>query len=253
MRNGQLEPDDDTSAAAISTAAKDGCVSCHADLRTVATLQPADAGAYHWPEGPEAQAACQTCHKDAEGRLLPLRAIAKDIPVDRRKGAVQFPHDVHVGGASFGKGGKLAAGCFACHEFAAPTEGRPYQQLPMTKPEAKDCTACHQGHDNVGGGACRVCHPAEAERSNSFLIASKLDVGAMVGGRAVPELPTREWPAPNGFSHLSPGHSGDELTCAACHDGFGLEQAKTLGAVRVPDEQTKLCRDCHLQKQFHWR
>jgi hypothetical protein len=236
---GSLTPG--AAAGQVSTNATEGCVSCHADLGGEGAdhLTPFDQGTYHWPESPAAQAACKECHREGEA-LLPLR------PVQLRSTAetVQrpdFPHDVHVASAAFGKDGTLANGCFACHEFSAADDDAPFTQVPRTLPGAMDCTACHSGHADVGGGDCQQCHPKIDGRSNSFLWQAKVTEPSS----------ERPWPALNGFRHLSVGHKDED--CAACHGASNLDQADTLAKVRVPDESAALCRDCHLQKQFHWR
>lgn len=238
-------------AGAVSIDAAAGCVSCHRDLAGNQALQPASAGPYHWPETAEARAACSECHREQKGQPLALRAVTGKVADDRRRTVADFPHDVHVGSAAFGTSGVLADGCFACHDFAGG--GDALALVPTTKPGAADCTSCHRGHDHIGGGDCQQCHPNEVGRSNSFLVAAKAPVGSTSFGRAVPAPPTRAWPGRNGFSHLSRGHVGPDLTCATCHGDSGLDRAKTLADVRVPDERASVCRDCHLQQQFHWR
>ncbi len=251
LADGSLAPAGPRDAAAVSRDETAGCASCHGDLADTGHLKPANDGAYHWPEDSDAQAACRTCHREklADGteRALPLRAVRQQVAAERRVAVADFPHDVHLASGDYGVRGVLAAGCFACHEFARPAGGEAFADVPRTKPDAADCSACHQGHAHVGGNSCQQCHPDIDGRSNMYLVSARI---------AEPPLPQRQWPAPNGFSHLSPGHDMDrnpELTCGSCHDGFGLEQAKSLGDVRVPDETAQLCRDCHLEKQFHWR
>ena len=134
--------------------------------------------------------------------------------------SLNFPHDVHIASTTFGQSGVLADGCFACHDFEQPRDGTAFQAVPRIKPEAANCAACHTGHDHIGGGACQQCHPAERNGANSFTVSAKVpDRG----------LPTRPWPAPNGFSHLSRGHSTPDLTCASCHGDSGLERAEVAG------------------------
>lgn len=245
LAKGALAPAGDaTVAARISTDTAQGCTSCHDDLAGNKALQPATDGPWHWPTDAAAQRPCQSCHKDAEGRPLALAPARVAIAPERTREATDFPHDVHLKSAAYGKQGDLAAGCFACHAFTAPVGERQFTQVPVTSPGARDCSQCHQGHANIAGGSCQKCHPAVAGTRNSFLDSARV---------AEPAPPTRPWPAPNGFSHLSPGHSSPKLTCASCHADFGLDKATTLGDVRVPDESAKLCRDCHLQRQFHWR
>ncbi len=242
VQNGALSPASG-SEAMVSLDGEAGCVSCHKDLgaESAVSLTPAGSGNYyHWPDTSEAQAACSECHTEA-GTALRLTAINTPITANVRPVA-DFPHGVHVGSASFGKDGTLQQGCFACHDFSQASANAPFSQVPQTLPGASDCTSCHGGHDNIAGGDCQTCHPQIEGFSNSFRLQAKM---------MTPPPATRDWPAPNGFSHLSTGHKGED--CATCHKDSGIDQAKTLEAVRVPDESAASCRDCHLQKQFHWR
>jgi len=241
MQNGALSPATGNEAT-ISLDGEAGCVSCHQDLGTKSAthLTPAASGDYHWPDTSEAQAACAECHTEA-GSALRLKAVGSATTAKTRAVA-DFPHGVHVGSADFGKAGTLQQGCFACHDFSPTEADAPFAQVPRTKPGASDCTSCHSGHDNIAGGDCQTCHPKIEGMGNSFTLQAKL---------ATPPPTTRSWPAPNGFSHLSTGHKDEG--CATCHKNSGIDQAKTLAAVRVPDEADASCRDCHLKKQFHWR
>jgi len=239
LSEGSLTPG--ANAGVVSTNATEGCVSCHADLGREGAdhLTPFDQAAYHWPESPKAQAACKECHREGDA-LLPLRAAKLRTTAEARQ-RPDFPHDVHVMSAAFGKDGTLAKGCFACHEFSDADGVSPFTQVPRTLAGALDCTSCHQGHADIGGGDCQQCHPKLDGRSNSFLWQARIQE---------PQS-QRPWPAPNGFRHLSVGHKDE--ACATCHADSNLDQATTLLDVRVPDESAALCRDCHLKKQFHWR
>ena len=241
--------------AVISGDAKVGCVSCHGDLRGSKDLLAASTAAYHWPDNEQARAACTTCHRDGERELAPAATASGPVPEARRSAAIEFPHDVHVTSALFAKaGGKLAEGCFACHEFAAGGSDA-LTMVPRTKAEAADCRACHQGHDHIGGGSCQQCHPATAGGSNSFLIAARVAVSAQLPGRSVPvpAPPVRSWPRNDTFSHLSTGHSGEGITCATCHDAASIGKSDSLANVPIPSDAHPSCRECHLQQQFHWR
>ncbi|MFK7743194.1 MAG: FHA domain-containing protein [Planctomycetota bacterium] len=239
LANAAMTPNRDD-AGTISRDSAAGCASCHADLARPDALQltPASEGAYHWPGDEASQKACTSCHDGGAA----LTALTVAVPAASSQEVPDFPHGPHVASELFGNRGSLAKGCYACHEFSEPLPGEPFTQLPQTKPEARSCTQCHSGHDDIAGGSCQQCHPKVENESNSFLVQAKV---------FDPPWPTREWPAPNGFRHLSAGHVNED--CAACHGQSGLERAGALGDVRVPDEGAKLCRDCHLEKQFHWR
>lgn len=242
---------------AISTDPASGCLSCHGDLRSDKALQPASAGAYHWPGDAAAQEPCAKCHRDGDKALL-LSAAKTTLGDDRLAKAptVDFPHDVHVQSSLFGAaGGKLAEGCFTCHEFVEPTGGGEFRAVPRTLASASDCKSCHAGHAFVGGNSCQQCHPAEALRSNSFLLAAAVAPGTQLPGRSapVPERPRRSWPRNDSFNHWSPGHRGADVKCSDCHDGKSFAAAKTIDATPVPDDAHPSCRECHLKKQFHWR
>jgi hypothetical protein len=232
----------------VSADAEQGCLSCHADMRTADALRGADQGAYQWPAGEPAQAACTRCHREGE-RQLALQPAPSTVGPERRAAGAHFPHDLHVGSASFGKADTaLAEGCFSCHEFAAGGAAAT-ELVPRTRPAAADCTQCHTGHDHIAQRSCLECHPAIAGRSNSFL-QSALAAPASAD-RPLPPAPLRAWPGRSRFSHLSQGHTGE--ACAQCHvESFA--GATTLATVPVPDEaKTAACRQCHLQEQFHWR
>jgi hypothetical protein len=233
----------------VSSDAKVGCVSCHGDLAGSNALRDASVAAYHWPDTPAAQAACVTCHAEG-GKPLPLQARSTTIAAERRGVGIAFPHDVHVAAASFGKSGSLAEGCFACHEFT-PANGDALQLVPRTRPGAADCTSCHTGHADLGGGECQQCHTVDRAVASSFQLAAAIAAGTAVDGKPAPPPAMRSWPGQNTFSHLSRGHV--EVACAECHDPAAIAKSDALGNVPIPDDATKACRDCHLQKQFHWR
>jgi hypothetical protein len=239
---------------AVSNDLTAGCLSCHQDMRTSKALRDANVAAYHWP-GPPEQTACTPCHHEKErgDGKLPLQPVDTKIAAERRSSGdadrAQFPHDVHVASATFGKSGQLAEGCFACHDFAQPAGGTSYELVPHTKAAAADCSGCHTGHANVGGGECQQCHPAADTLSNSFLASAMVAKGTPLRRRAAPGAPTRSWPGANQFSHFSRGHTG--VDCAKCHEGTG--SSKSLLDVPIPDDATRACRECHIAKQFHWR
>ncbi len=233
-----------------------GCLSCHQDMLGAKGLRDANTAAYHWPAE---QDACVACHfegtrDDGKPRPPPLQAFDTAIAPERRTSGdgdrIQFPHDVHVTSAAFGRTGKLAEGCFACHDFVQPEGGSEFQLVPRTKETAATCAECHTAHANIGGGQCDKCHPVDDRVGNSFLVSAKVAPGTPLRRRsAPPPLQRSDWPGENPFSHVSPGHA--ELACAECHVDTG--RSSSLADVPIPDETAKACRDCHLQRQFHWR
>lgn len=234
----------------ISTDTEAGCVSCHQDVLTSKQLTDATTATYHWPTTAKEQAACSTtCHREGD-RALTLTAAATTIAAELRAPSPQFPHDLHLAS----KSPTLAAGCFACHAFERPAGAGEFQAVPRTLPDALDCTKCHGGHANVGGGQCQVCHPATADRSNAFLAAAKIAPGTLLRGKASPPEPTRSWVGSPAFSHLSIGHREHvEKDCSECHDSAAVGKSDSLANVPVPNDATPACRECHLEKQFHWR
>ncbi|HEX6812513.1 MAG TPA: FHA domain-containing protein [Planctomycetota bacterium] len=247
LAEGSLSPRE-AERAAISLDRENGCLSCHVEIPQASKLRTAD-NHYRWPAAAEAEPVCKQCHRERERELIAEEPALK-IPADRRAMGTAFPHDVHVNHATFGKTGVLEGGCFACHEFERA--GGEFAMVPRTKPAAANCIACHAGHDNIGGNSCQKCHPAEPGKSNSFLLSAMVPAGANAFGRVVPPAPQRDWPR-SGFSHFSRGHVGPDLKCATCHGTTGIESAKTLEGVPIPDDRTAVCRECHVEKQFHWR
>ena len=239
---------DDAAAGATSGDATQGCRSCHEGLWAATGLLDASKAVYHWPATAAERAACSACHVEG-GQALAMTSAPAPAPAAVQ--ATDFPHDVHVGASSFGVAGALAKGCFACHVFE-PGGAAEHQLVPRTLPGAADCSSCHTGHANIGGGSCQQCHPHdEARTTNSFLVSAGVADGVVLRGRPATRAGTKSWPEANGFRHLSPGHDG--VACKECHDLERTQGALTLAAVPIPDESLPSCRTCHLQKQFHWR
>lgn len=244
---------DDAAAGAISRDAAQGCRSCHQGLWSAAKLTDARTALYHWPSNEAERGACGACHVE-RGAALAIAATATRPATGGGTPpalAADFPHDVHVAAASFGQSGALAKGCYACHVFERGGPGE-HQAVPRTLPGAADCSSCHTGHANVGGGDCQQCHPhAETRTTNSFLVSAGVADGVVLRQRPATRAGMRSWPGANGFRHTSPGHDG--VACADCHDAAGTAAATTLAEVPIPDEGLPGCRACHLQRQFHWR
>jgi len=242
--------------AAISNDSRAGCISCHGGLSDARDLTDAGHSSYHWPADEKSQAACKECHREGQQALALTPVDTSIAPGRRNPTAIQFPHDVHLASNLYGvPGTALAQGCYACHEFEQVPDGMEHQWVPRTLASAANCTQCHTGHDHVAGNSCQQCHPKEVGRTNSFLLASRVEVGSRSPARSepVPDRHVRKWPRNDGFSHLSPGHRAEELRCAECHGLDGLAKSKSLEDVPVPDDAVPSCRQCHLQKQFHWR
>ncbi len=185
------------------------------------------------------QDACVTCHQTEEGddSAVP-RLIEAASRIQRTPGPSQvaFPHSAHADLSH----PKLAAGCYACHQFRKATEDF---RNPVITPEAvQNCTACHDStHSNVGGGACGTCHaPGDPVFGASF---------------ASDEWSLRkEWPAATSFSHFSSGHLSEVQTnCQVCHED--THAATSIMDVKIPVETNASCRKCHVEDRgrFHWR
>jgi len=246
-------------AGALSRDAQAGCRSCHQGLWAATALTDARTAVYHWPQSAAEAGACRTCHVERGAELAMTAAVA--TPPGAIAPAPDFPHDVHLAAAGFGVDGALAAGCYACHVFEAAGDGA-HRLVPRTLPGAADCSSCHTGHANVGGGQCQQCHPDAATRTtNSFLVSAGVPDGTVLRGRLPTRSATRSWPGANGFSHLSPGHDVRALDgrqgvgCAECHDLAGTNAALDVADVPIPreDQTERACRTCHLAQQFHWR
>lgn len=244
---------DGAEAGAISRDADQGCRSCHQGLWSATRLTDAATALYHWPSNDAERGACGTCHVERGQALAMTATAARPAAGGGTPTAMvaDFPHDVHVAAAGFGQSGTLAKGCYACHVFERGGPGE-HQAIPRTLPGAADCSSCHTGHANIGGGSCQQCHPHdEARTTNSFLVSAGVADGVVLRQRPATRAGTRGWPGANGFRHTSPGHDG--VACADCHDAAGTAAATTLAAVPIPDESLPGCRTCHLQHQFHWR
>lgn len=200
------------------------CARCHADVNQSASL-----GAQGGDRPPATLDACAKCHKDESGKNL-VRSSTRGARIDVPR--PEFPHDSHQ---------KIAGGCLACHEFAAPTDG-PNADAPSDarlKKGADNCAACHAQHANIEGGACALCHPWNSPSTHALLTNT-------------PQ--SHPWPQMQ-FQHFSGKHG--ELTrtssCVTCHTG--MENAATIRAVSMPTGSSETCRQCHVQNRtwFHWR
>lgn len=218
------------------------CLTCHGSLAGSRELVAAPDGWWR-AEGEDAEG-CATCHFEMDGderRPTALRPVASDVPVDGPASVPQFPHEFHT---------DLEGGCYACHSFepAAGGGGDAFALLARTDFEAASCANCHGGHEQIAGNACQQCHAFDAGRRDVYWIAAQLDADPRAGRPPLTVL-ERPWPEPNGFSHLSSGHVGH--ACEDCHGDASVRGE--LKDLKAPNEGDQLCRDCHLEKQFHWR
>jgi hypothetical protein len=219
-------------AAEASTSSAQ-CAECHADLAESSKLRVEGA-----PSAP--LAGCAACHREErDGRVEALVLQARLSEAVRARERAEFPHDVHLAAAGFGKAGALAEGCHACHEFGSGSDA--FDARPLVEPGAANCLSCHDDHANVGGPSstgCVLCHPATPAGPDP----------AWTGASA-----TRLRPPTRGFSHWSRGHA-DSMQSGSCVDCHGdAKDAKVVADMAIPSESDAACFDCHLRERFHWR
>jgi hypothetical protein len=210
------------------------CLSCHKALAGSETL----AGAALVDTS-----GCAACHVDSE-----------PVPVDA-KGAtrrvVDMVHKVHtVDAASLSRSAlryasrdSLAKGCLSCHE---PVAG----EAPMGFREgAKDCRACHTGHENLGEGKCVLCHvdrtPGVNRELNGRLEFRKNEPGIFNRAKAT----TKTAAAMARFDHGSRGHKDHD--CATCHRADDVDKATRVLDVAWPAFDEESCVKCHVRERFH--
>lgn len=213
------------------------CRQCHVDVLDAPHLAgAAQADPYAGP-GPvlgraESGEACARCH----GRGGSLGLDPKPVRLaNATRTRNDFPHDVHVRAATAGAR-ELTADCGACHTF----DPRSKDPAPATLAKAKDCTECHAGHANVGGGGCALCHAT---------VDGRTDLVYSGGKRPVSRADNR------GFSHFSRGHASTTQgqSCDRCHRG--TETARSIADLAFPSEFEADCWGCHVEtgRRFHWR
>ena len=116
------------------------CIDCHEDI---AADRQSKSG-FHGKSGPSATDACNTCHKDHEGRDADMTGLFKDA----------FNHDA----TNFAlEGAHVGLSCASCHE-----DDKKFREA---EPE---CVACHREDDVHKGGAgeeCSTCHQAQSWQS----------------------------------------------------------------------------------------
>lgn len=226
------------------------CLDCHKGRPSSSALAGAAVRASY--TGPEIEESCKECHKEKAGdgsEVCTVKAVNLDSILESQlpRQRNDFPHDVHLGSGAWLRvdGGPMTSGCFDCHEFDQAPSDAPYSAMAETLPEAKDCSACHQDHQNVAGYVeapdgvnslgCALCHPK----------GDKVWTGEKTVRTRVPTT---------GFSHWSRGHeelSSDPSSCAQCHPN--TEDAHTVSDVEILPDTADICLDCHIEKQFHWR
>jgi len=216
--------------AAASTAE---CVTCHGNLAAASQLR--SDGLEHAPLD-----SCAACHRDVRaGKPEALVLSARPSGPERTRARVEFPHDVHLAAAEFGKSGPLAEGCHACHELGGGSDA--FDARPLVKSHAASCASCHDDHAHVGGPAstgCALCHPTTPTGPDPAWTASSA---------------TRLRPSTRGFSHWSRGHapSMEAGTCSDCHGNAA--RALVVADMAIPAESEPACLECHMRERFHWR
>jgi len=187
---------------------------------------------------------CAKCHVDSE----PTRVEVKEGATRR---VVDMVHKTHtVDAASLSKSAlryasreSLARGCLSCHE---PAVG----ETSMTfTAGAKDCKACHTGHENLGEGKCVLCHVDRAPGVNR-VIDGKLEFRFSEPGIFNAEKATKKTTAamPR-FDHKSAGHK--DHACAECHAAPNVDQATRVLDVTWPAFDDDACVKCHVRERFH--
>jgi hypothetical protein len=191
---------------------------------------------------------CKDCH--TEGAPQP-------VPGTGRRTVVDMFHSVHT--VEPGTSGALrrlanretlAKGCLACH---VPSEGA----KPMALAQGvADCSACHKGHESLGGGRCALCHVdrrlPENRDAKGALTYRFNEAGIFNHEKAVLKAtaPVRS------FDHFSAGHAADarEPTgagCAKCHDAASVDRAERVADVPWPGAVDASCIECHAAERYH--
>jgi len=197
---------------------------------------------------------CGTCHTDGDPKPLPTgKSGATHGPI------VDMAHAVHVvepgvqtrGGPKMLAGREsLAQGCLSCHVPVAGTERMGLRE------GAKDCTACHAGHEHLGEGKCVLCHVDRASAANrdaeGGLVFRTNDPGIFDRAKATVKR-TNEV---RGFDHFSPGHAepASDPTgagCADCHDAAATDASQRVLDVPWPGHADRTCVACHVRTRFH--
>ena len=187
---------------------------------------------------------CAQCHVDSEPTPVPVKEGATRKVTD-------LVHGVHtVDGASVSRSAlryasrdSLAQGCLSCHE---PVAGA----APMGFREgAKDCKACHSGHENLGEGKCVLCHvdrtPGRNKEFGGRVEYRFSDPGIFDPAKAV----TKTTAAIRTFDHTSRGHAGHE--CGECHAAPSVDGVRRVLDVAWPAFDEDACVKCHVRERFH--
>jgi hypothetical protein len=144
----------------------------------------------------------------------------------------------------------IAKGCLSCH---VPSAGA----APMSLREGvADCTACHAGHESLGGGKCVLCHVDRQAPQNKdargMTLYRRNEAGIFAREKAV----TKTSAPVRGFEHFSRGHAADSsdptgAACAKCHEKDAVNMASRVLDVAWPGATEKACLECHVRERYH--
>lgn len=218
------------------------CVPCHGDVAESASLAGLG-GAL----APAKLDGCRECH--TEGAPQP-------VPASGTRTVTDMFHAVHTvepgtsGGAlrALANRETLSNGCLSCH---VPVAG----EGPMGLREGtKDCTACHAGHESLGGGRCALCHTDRRDPANrdakGGLLYRRNEPGVFDPSKGV----VRTTAPVARFDHFSRGHLGTPGAvpdCAECHDVSGTDRAERVSDVAWPGPFEASCARCHARERYH--
>lgn len=268
--------------------AKDECTKCHVNGKQGVAPQKTQRLAFrhdhHLPaidmgRGGDIvlQKLCADCHKGVEksttltglGESLPVAELTgctachdtapKPVPGTGRRKIVDMFHSVHTveheaaGAALRRPAGKdsLSGGCLACHQVVAGSA-----KMALKK-GTEDCTACHAGHDALGGGKCAICHVDRASEKNVDKTTGALigyntsEAGIFNRERAVKKTshPVQR------FNHFSRGHKPDAGAkgdgCEDCHDAKSIDATDRVLDIPWPGHADPSCVECHVKERYH--
>ncbi|MCE9635012.1 MAG: FHA domain-containing protein [Planctomycetes bacterium] len=221
------------------------CIACHhavAESSSLAGLGSALAAA--------TLDSCKDCH--VEGAPKPVAGTGTRTVVDMFHSVHTVEPGTSGGGTLRALSGRetLAQGCVSCH---VPAAG----DAPMKLREGTaDCSACHKGHESLGGGKCALCHVDRASAANrdakDALVYRFNEAGIFAREKAVVKTT-----APvHRFEHFSRGHTKDAADasgagCAKCHDPKAVDAAQRVVDVAWPGPLDPSCLACHVRERYH--